>query len=485
MSAPPINNTPGVPTPAFEVAPRTVDEVLRAVEDAANGRAPSGTVPSLAKAVAGFWGFNVGGTTSGTRVRVTNLVGVEAPTDLLPDTAPRPLPPNPVMPNEAPGPLRRVSAGTTYSQANTLLAPLTVRNQPGFGDLTVGGVTLVGGHGSGLVEGNMASQVRSLDLVMVNAQRKAELVRVEPASSPVTDPAKFSGLLRRDDALFNAAKVSFGALGVVTSVLLDTRPQYRLEEDRDLRWLWRDFAKIEAQARDPAVSAVHLWVNPYATLGDHRAVQSTYRRSLDTQRNTRGPGIVGADSKPARWFSRFVASNLPGLLPWVTDVALWMVTGDDVVMPSPEALDFGPPNKLAVSAASCSVPAADLKDVLEKLLEHFKEGFGKRWVSSPIGIRWVKGSNAWLAPQFGRDSAMIEVPVLQGTPNLNETLEDYVTFMVNKLGARPHWGQRLWLDGAQLRAVYGQANVDAFVAARRELDPLGVFDNALTQVLGL
>lgn len=480
-----INNTPAVPTPAFEVAPRTVDEVLRAVDDAANGRSPTGAIPSFAKAVSGFWGFNVGGTTNGTRVRLMNLVGVEAPTDLLPHVEPRPMPPNPVMANEAPGPLRRVFAGTTYAQANTLLAPLTVRNQPGFGDLTVGGVTLVGGHGSGLVEGNMASQVRSLDLVVVNAQRRAELVRIEPASSPVTDPAKFGGRLLCDDALFAAAKVSFGTLGVLTSVLLDTRAQYRLEEDRDLRWLWRDFAKIEAQVRDPAVSAVHLWVNPYATFGDHRAVQSTYRRSLDTQRNTRGPGIVGADSKPARWFSRFMASNFPALLPWATDLALWMVTGDDVVMPSPDALDFGPPNRLAVSAASCSVPAADLKDVLQKLLEHFKEGFGKRWVSSPVGMRWVKGSDAWLAPQYGRDSVMIEVPVLQGTPNLDETLHDYVTFMVNQLGARPHWGQRLWLDGAQLRAVYGQPNVNAFVQARRTLDPLGVFDNELTRALAI
>ncbi len=480
-----INNTPTVPTPAFECAPRTVDEVLRAVDDAANGRTPSGTVPAFAKAVAGFWGFNVGGTTNGTRVRVTNLVGVEAPTDLLPHVAPRPLPSSPIMPNEAPGPLRRVYAGTTYSQVNTLLAPLTVRNQPGFGDLTVGGVTLVGGHGSGLVEGNMASQVRSLDLVVVNAQRRAELVRLEPASDPVTDPAKFSGRLLRDDALFAAAKVSFGTMGVLTSVLLDTRPQYRLEEDRDLRWLWKDFAKIESQVRDPAVSAVHLWVNPYATFGDHRAVQSTYRRSLDTQRNTRGPGIVSADTKLSLWFSRFVASSLPGLLPLATDLALWMVTGDDVVMPSPIALDFGPPNRMAVSAASCSVPAADLKDVLQRLLEHFKEGFGQRWASSPVGIRWVKASDAPLAPQHGRDSVMIEVPVLQGTPNLDQTLQDYVTFMVNELGARPHWGQRLWLDGTQLRKVYGEANVALFRTARATLDPLGVFDNELTRALAL
>ena len=119
------------------------------------------------------------------------------------------------------------------------------------------------------------------------------------------------------------------------------------------------------------------------------------------------------------------------------------------------------------------------------LLAHFKEGFGQTFVSSPIGLRWVKASDAFLAPQHGRDSVMIEVPVLNGTPNQDETLERYVEFMVTKLGGRPHWGQRLVLGASQLRSVYGEAAVDTFIKVRRHLDPLGTFDNALTRELEL
>lgn len=97
------------------------------------------------------------------------------------------------------------------------------------------------------------------------------------------------------------------------------------------------------------------------------------------------------------------------------------------------------------------MPAEGLKAQLEALLAFFKEGFGTHYVSSPVGLRWVKASDAYLAPQYGRDSVMIEVPVLNGTPNQKETLERYVEFMVTKLGGRPHWGQRLTLNPSQLR----------------------------------
>ena len=477
-----VNNLPYEPKPAHDISPRTLVALIAAVQQAAD--------VGQAKAIAGGWGFSMAGTTDGTRLRMPGFSGVSEPDCLRSDAVSRPFAGDPIVPNEAPGPLVRVLAGTSFGALSAALGPLAVINQPGFADLTFGGVMMVGGHGSGLQRGNIASQVRSMDLVIVTGQRKAKLLRLEPATDPITDAAAFAtkfpeAELRFDDVAFHAAKVSFGSMGALHSVVIDTRPEYRLEEDRDLRSLWDEFPKIEAQVRSPEVAGVHLWINPYRVGRDFKAVQSTYRRSLDMKRNQRAWGIREADSPTAVWALNAVATKFPRLLPFALEYSLHTVDADDVVMPSPEALDFGPPNRLAVAASSCSIPAEGLKERLELLLAHFKEGFGQTYVSSPVGLRWVKASDAFLAPQSGRDSVMIEVPVISGTPHQDETLERYVEFMVTKLGARPHWGQRFQLSPVQLRRVYGDAAVDTFIGVRRQLDPLGIFDNPLTRALGL
>ncbi len=482
MSFDRINNLPLDPRPAFDVSPATASEVLAEVQKAA--------VQGMTRAIAGGWGFSNAGTTSGTRIRLPSLSGTSLADCLRPDVVSRPFDQDPIVPNEAPGPLVRVLAGTPFELLHQLLGAHAVINQPGFGGLSFGGVMMVGGHGSGIRRGNIASQVRSMDMVVVDENRKAKLLRLEPKSDAITDSASFyqqhpNGELLCDDALFNAAKVSFGTMGVLLSAVIDTRPAYRLEEDRDLRMLWPDFDHIEEQVRDPGVAGVHFWLNPYEVFGHYKGVQSTYRRCHDMKRNERAWGIVQADSPMALKALRLVSASLPFLLPLALHFSLTTVNANDVVMPSWEALDFGNPNRLPVAAASCSLPAEGLRDRLAALLDYFKRGLGKNYISSPVGIRWVKASDANLAPQFERDSVMIEVPVLNGTPNQDETLKNYVSFIVDELGGRPHWGQRLTLTGEQLRKVYGAANVDGFVAARRRLDPLGVFDNELTRTLAL
>ncbi|MFT3709175.1 MAG: D-arabinono-1,4-lactone oxidase [Archangium sp.] len=476
-----VNNLPDDENPSRDASPNTIATLTRELVEA----------PRTARALAGGWGFSHAGCTTGTRVRMLAFSGVELAEDLLPGMTSREFDFDLAVPNEQPGPLFRVLAGTSFGDLNRALHPWTVLNQPGFAELTFGGVMSVGGHGSGLKRGNIASQVRSMDLLTVPVRGSVKLVRLEPA--PLTDPVAFKARfgpdpskaeLIVDAALFNAAKVSFGSMGVLHSAVIDTRPAYRLNEDRDVRDLWHDWDKIEAQVRDPNVAAVHLWVNPYRVGSDYKALQSTYRRSLDMQRNERGWGIREADAPFTRYITTGIAKELPYIMPFALEFSFGALAAD-VVLPSPEAQDFGPPNKMRVSASSISFPSEGLRATVEALLNHFHQTFPKNLVSSLIGIRWVKASDAPLAPQIGRDSVMIEVPVLNGTANQSETLQKYVEFAITKLRGRPHWGQRLWMTKEQLRAIYGQDNVQQFIDARRRLDPLGVFDNSLTRELGL
>ncbi|MGV3623801.1 MAG: hypothetical protein ACO1OB_23495, partial [Archangium sp.] len=167
MSFDHINNLPVDPRPTHDISPATAQQVFDVVHDAAKR--------SKIRAIAGGWGFSDAGVTSGQRIRMPSISGVMLADCLRPGMRSRPFDEDPLVPNEAPGPLMRVFAGTPFDLLNQLLGPITVVNQPGFGGLSFGGVMMVGGHGSGIRRGNIASQVRSMDLVVVDANHQAQL----------------------------------------------------------------------------------------------------------------------------------------------------------------------------------------------------------------------------------------------------------------------------------------------------------------------
>ena len=58
-----------------------------------------------------------------------------------------------------------------------------------------------------------------------------------------------------------------------------------------------------------------------------------------------------------------------------------------------------------------------------------------QWVSSPIGMRWVKGSQDFLSPQYGRDTIMLEVPIMKAI--LLATGRETAVILVIAAGAAP------------------------------------------------
>ena len=102
-------------------------------------------------------------------------------------------------------------------------------------------------------------------------------------------------------------------------------------------------------------------------------------------------------------------------------------------------------------------------DAIDRFLElaEIQRATGGRCHSSPVSLRFVKASKAYLAPQSGRDTCMVEIIFGKGTIGANEMIYFYETELY-RYGARPHWGQLNYVTG-------GHAGLEEDVSAVRQL----------------
>ncbi len=102
-------------------------------------------------------------------------------------------------------------------------------------------------------------------------------------------------------------------------------------------------------------------------------------------------------------------------------------------------------------------------------------------ISFPIEVRFVAGDDALLSPAHGRDTCYIAVHVFEGMEY--EPYFRAVEEIMDGFNGRPHWGKRHFQTAAMLRGRYPEW--DRFQAVRARFDPNGRFHNLeLERVLG-
>jgi hypothetical protein len=393
----------------------------------------------------------------------------------------------------------RCQAGMNFGELNTALAQTgrTVSQQPGYANLTIGGCASAGGHGSGINLYGIAGWFEAVELAYFDAAKNVRLARIEPKNG-LTDPVKYKSAhpdpryeLIQDDVLFHSARCAQGHLGIITAVTLKVRKAFNLQEDRwrtDFDTAWGLLPQMFA---DPTIHSVHVWINPYATDAAKPLSPEVLITRLSftdsAPHGSRGLGILVGGP----WVGTELAGALLGNDPGAgINRALDACKGMDVVMPSTQALDFGPPNDLAVNAASLGFDATRGKEVISQLMPKILEWqqAGIRF-TSPIGMRWARASQDFLSPQYGHDTIMLEVPMLKnawGNDNTKNVdgLNRYANFMMDTFEGRPHWGQQNPMSAAQFKANYAPG-LPSFLTAFKKFNPGGMFDGPLTAQLGL
>lgn len=356
----------------------------------------------------------------------------------------------------------RVLAGTPLHQLGPLLGAhgLALANMGDIDRQTVGGAFSTSTHGTGLGFTGYGAMVTGLTLVTADGAVRRLDARTEPA-------------------LFQAARVGLGALGVIVEAEVQAVPAFLLRAQEQAEPLDDVVASFVERSR----AADHLEF--YWFPGTDVAL---------TKHNTRlplGSGTAPVSALRAAVMDRWIANGafeamsrigalVPRTVPALTRLAARGVdrrTYTDVshrVFVADRAVRF--------REAEYALPLERFEEAFAGLREITRErAAAGDPVSFPVEVRTAAADDVWLSTAHGRDSVYLAVHRYH-----REDPTAYfaaVQELFTGLGGRPHWGKEHGLDAAWAAGSYPRfADV---IAQRDAVDPDRVFANAhLDRVLG-
>jgi L-gulono-1,4-lactone dehydrogenase len=352
-----------------------------------------------------------------------------------------------------------VRSGTTIKDLDAALGTLGLA-LANLGDIdaqTISGAISTGTHGTGAGLGGIATQVAGLELVLADGS----VVSCSADSRP---------------DLFSAARVSLGALGVLSTVTLQCVPAFTLAADE----------------RPMRLDEVLSRFGEFAAGNDHfEFYWFPYGKKALLKRNNR---IVGGDGPPAMpsW-RRFVEYDViengafgalcrtgravPRLIKPLNRFATSLLSVRSYSAPSHQV--FVTPRRVRFVESEYAVPRESLLDVLAEL----RAGVARLAdpVMFPVEIRVAAADDIWLSTAYGRDSAYVAIHQYVGLPYA-EYFRLFESIAISA-GGRPHWGKLHTRDADYLRRAYPR--FADFLRVRDETDPGRRFANPyLEQVFG-
>ena len=352
-----------------------------------------------------------------------------------------------------------VDAGIALHRLNLLLARHGLAMEI-LGDIdrqTLAGAVSTGTHGSGEEFGSISTQVRGLELVLADGS-----------------VVQCSATERAD--LFAAARVSIGALGVITKVTLQCVPLYALRA-------------VDAPM---PLDDVLDQVDDLVADNDHfEFFWFPHTSTALTRRFERLPGDT--ELHPMSAFARTVddrivtnlgfeamlrvGTRFPRLVPGITRFVTKAVSARDFTDLAPHV--FASQRNVRFREGEYFVPRAALVPALREL-RHWVDTHDEP-VSFPFEVRFVRHDDIWLSPSYDRDSAVVAFHQYHRMPH--ERWFGICEDVLGAAGGRPHWGKMHRLDATGMRERYPRFG--DFVALRDDLDPNRVFTNPyLDRVLG-
>ncbi len=303
--------------------------------------------------------------------------------------------------------------------------------------ISVAGAVATGTHGSGDRQGNLATAVRALSLVLADGSLKT---------------------VRRGDAQFPGMVVNLGALGVVSHLELQLQPDFAVRQQvvEDLEWeaVLADFTAVTSSAY--SVSLFTDWRGTrigqgwfkHRVAGPGGSVQpELYGGRLATLPRHPLPGIDGKICT--------TQLNQPG--PWSRRLAHFR-------------MDFTP-SAGAELQSEYLIPREHAVAALDALRELTA-------LISPLllvsEIRTVAADELWLSGSYQRESVAVHFTWRPDQPAVMALLP-VIEAALAPYNARPHWGKLFTVQGQQLRELYPRAG--DFLDLAAQLDPAGKFSN--------
>ncbi|WP_107658794.1 D-arabinono-1,4-lactone oxidase [Nocardia suismassiliense] len=349
----------------------------------------------------------------------------------------------------------RVEAGITLNAASNALHEHGLAF-PNLGDIdvqTVAGATATATHGTGGALQNLSAALHSIELMLADGSR-VEL-------NAETDPEGW-----------RAARVSVGALGVVTAATLQLVPSFVLE----------------GVERPVPVEDILADLDSHIDTNDHfEFYMFAHSPVAMTKRNNAVDLAEQPRGKAVDWFADMLMSNYtfdalcklgrwqPRLVPLIHRGAAYAGSYRRQVDRSYRV--FASPRLIRFTEMEYAIP----REHSAAAIREIKELSTRFDTPMPIEVRWVAPDDAFLSPATGRDTCYIAVHQYRGM-----AYEPYFRAceaVFDKYNGRPHWGKRHFQTADTLRGRY--PDWDRFAEVRRRFDPKGRFSNGyLNRVLG-
>lgn len=321
-------------------------------------------------------------------------------------------------------------------------------NMPDIDQQALAGCLATATHGTGAGIGAMPTFVKAIEFVDAGG----EIIQCSETEN-------------RD--IFEAARVSLGALGIMTRVTLQNVAPYRLKRQA----VWRDFDEILQIADSLADSHrnFEFYYLPFTGMGFTDVHDFTDEPVSSTEKLDGNEGVN--DLKAVR--------DLLEDWPRVREFILgnYLKTLDSEVTIESSWKNYASERNVRFNEMEYHLPREHGLDALREVRQALESQHHE--VFFPIEFRYIKGDDIWLSPFYQRDTCSIAVHRYfeeDFTPYF-KTIEP----IFRKYKGRPHWGKLNTLTRTDFEALYPR--FDDFVNVRRQLDPQGRFLNAYLREL--
>ncbi|MEO6886467.1 MAG: D-arabinono-1,4-lactone oxidase [Jatrophihabitantaceae bacterium] len=352
-----------------------------------------------------------------------------------------------------------VLAGTRLHDLNGALWQLGL-SMSNLGDIdvqTISGAISTGTHGTGIVLGGIATQVRALQLVLADGT----LLNCSPEQNP---------------EVFAAARVGLGALGVLTTVTLQCEPAFALAAAESPEPL--DDVLVDLDANVDGNDHFEFYWFPHTrrtlTKRNNRVLPDTPLQPLGRVRQYIDDELLSNTVFDA---INKLTTRRPTLIPRLNAFAARAMSARGYIDRSYNV--FASPRRVKFREMEYAVPRAAVPQVLGEIEEYLTRS-GEQ-IGFPVEVRFAAADDIWLSTAQGRDTGYIAVH--QYIRRDHEPYFRAVEAIAKDVDGRPHWGKLHFRDAESLRATYSK--FDDFVALRDRLDPQRLFGNDyLARVLG-
>ena len=335
-----------------------------------------------------------------------------------------------------------VGAGMKYGQLCPLLDAegFALHNLASLPHISIAGAVSTATHGSGEKNGNLASAVAGLEMVTANG----EVLKFSKKS----DPATFAG-----------AVVGLGALGVITKVILNIQPTYKMKqyvyENMPLSQATEHFNAIEASGYSVSLftdwrnkNVNEVWIKTRLEPGqEFKATPEFFGGKLATK-NLHPIAEISAENCTEQmgvagpWYERLPHFKM-GFTP-----SAGKELQSEYFVPRPHAV-----------AAILAV-------------ERLQEQVSPHLLITEI--RAIAADDLWMSPCFKQDCVTIHFTWKQDWPAVSKLLP-VIERELMPFHARPHWGKLFTTSPAVLRSIYGK--MPEFISLGKRHDPDGKLRN--------